>query len=103
MFRAYFPVVEQKAKLRIYLNDPELTKQVKAEGRDKLNFPIPLELRGRFVLAVSEKGLHIFFDHKLKDEGFIPIFIDLAKPYLDFREFNKQVKALIEQAKVEIS
>jgi len=70
----------RKAKMRIYLNDPEIVKILK----QKSILPIPIVLEGEAVLAKTKKGTqHIFFDHELKGdkEGFIPVFLDLQEKW----------------------
>jgi len=80
VYVSYLPVIRQPARLRLYLNDPEIFKHlVKSE------LPIPIELDGEFLLAIGEDGkLHVIFGHETKENGFLPVFLDLEGTELKF-------------------
>jgi len=75
---SYLPIVKQPAKLRLYLNDPEIAEHLK-----KKSIPVPIEVKGEFLMALGEdKKLHIIFIHE--NYGFMPVFFDLENAKLDF-------------------
>jgi len=77
----YEVIAEQKAKLRLYINDPAILKQL--DHPLKLMYPIPIEIEGKMVIGKTKDGkLHWFFAHK--DPDFIPVFADL-----ELGEFKK--------------
>ena len=72
----YFPIIQQPAKLRLYLNDPRIKKHLK---QDKI--PVPLKLEGELLIALGEDNkLHIIF----LEPDFMPIFLDLEGSELKF-------------------
>jgi hypothetical protein len=78
----YVGEIPRKARLRLYLNDPEIIKQI-LQQLAKGEVPVPVELQGELVLAedVEKKSKCIFFKHKLKEKGkfFAPVFFDLQE------------------------
>jgi len=73
----YEPIVEfHEAALRLYINDPEIIKQLRTKGNTVL-FESPIELHGKVVIAKKkgDKTRHIFFVHE--NPSFIPVFFDL--------------------------
>lgn len=62
--------------LRLYINDPAIITKLKVKG-NRVLFDIPIELKGKVVIAKKENGetRHIFFCHENPD--FIPVFFDL--------------------------
>jgi len=79
---AYFPVIEQPAKLRLYLNDPSIIKHL-----EKSELPIPIKLEGELLIALGEDNkLHVIF----KEPNFMPVFIDLEGNELKFYTGEKK-------------
>jgi len=92
VYVSYLPIIRQPARLRLYLNDPEIYKHlVKGE------LPIPIELDGEFILAVGEDGkLHVIFEHETEGDGFLPVFLDLEGAELKFAELKYCVDEEVE-------
>jgi len=87
----YKVIAEGKGKVRLYLNDPLIMRELKvqyvkrAESKELeglIKLPIPITLEGKVVVAKKEgEGTtHIFFTHDEPD--FIPIFFDLESSKL---------------------
>lgn len=77
---AYEVVAEAKAKLRLYLNDPLILKQLGMSDEElelyEHKLPIPIVIKGEVVLGKTSDGkTHYFFTHDNPD--FIPVFFDL--------------------------
>jgi len=75
----YEIIAKEKGKLRLYINDPSILKQLLASASLRveleMRFPIPIEIEGEFALAKTEDGkYHWFFAH----DKFMPVFVDLA-------------------------
>jgi len=82
---SYLPLIRQPARLRLYLNDPEIFKHLV-----KSKLPIPIELDGEFLLAIGEdEKLHVIFEHGTEEDGFLPVFLDLEGTELNFRVWAK--------------
>jgi len=79
---AYFPIIKQPAKLRLYLNDPDVRKHL-----EKGEIPIPINLEGELLIALGEdNNLHIIF----LEPNFMPVFIDLEGNELKFYTGEKK-------------
>ena len=72
----YHVVLKMKGRLRLYLNDPLIKREI--EGSNIL--PAPLIIEGEICIAQSQQGTHIFFAYPPGEEqGFIPVFLDLEE------------------------
>jgi len=73
----YHVVLKRKGRLRLYLNDPLIKKEIENSNIP----PAPLIIEdGEICIAQSEKGTHIFFAHPSgQKEGFIPVFLDIKE------------------------
>jgi len=77
---SYFPIIEQPAKLRLYLNDPEILEHL-----NQKKLPLPIKIKGTLLIAMGEDmKLHIIFLHKTARNGFMPVFFDLEGMELKF-------------------
>jgi hypothetical protein len=76
---AYEVIAKGKGKLRLYLNDPLIMKQLTQTTKEHelmVEIPIPLELNGEIVEGKTEdEKMHYFFAHD--NPSFITVFFDL--------------------------